>query len=88
MSWNRLFWGVMFTGASNESFLLGDAWCKTRPYPTTEMPSRALLFRTRQHARDWCRSNMSHWAQYPDGDPVRKWRVSPVRVRESVEVSA
>lgn len=46
--------------------------------------SRALLFPTRVLARAWCDTRMAKWAGRQDC--MAKWRVRPVRVRETVRM--
>lgn len=84
----RLLWGVLFTGADprDAPMLLSEAWCPARrELPTLPgVPTRALLFCTRAQARDWCAAKQQEW--HARRDFVRRWRVKPVRVRETVEV--
>lgn len=87
-SWDRLQWGVAFTGSLDEqAILIGATWARefqTKPYPGE--PTRALLFCTRKQARDWCLGKMAQWRDGREKtDPVCRWRVFPVRVREVVE---
>ena len=83
--WRRLLWGILFRGSmpTERPMLLGDAWCKPVPQPGYPgEPTRALLFRFRREAREWCRD--AH-ARYSDRyDCCAKWRFSPVRVEEIV----
>ena len=86
--WNRLLWGVEFTGSrpDDEPMLIGAMWAtdvRGEPYPGE--PSRALLFSARAQARAWCAGTLRKWrdGRSPD-DIVSKWRVRPVRVRETV----
>lgn len=86
MSWTREFWGVEFTGGlpGDPPILLGSIWM--RPPPIAQYngePTRAILFRTRQQARDWCRAKQAEYAGRPDccGD----WRFRAVKVVERVE---
>ena len=85
--WDRLLWGVMFTGASkSKPFLLGDLWDDTdRMVKAHEgCPTRTLLFQTRAQARAWCDAQHAKYLHHYDF--CRKWRFRPVRVRERVEV--
>jgi hypothetical protein len=88
--WDRALWGVEFTGSRTDDapMLIGrlwaHEWASSAPYPGE--PTRALLFTTREFARQWCAETMLKWR---DGDSiVRRWRVRPVRVRETVQVEA
>jgi hypothetical protein len=87
--WNRLLWGVHFFSSLDKApVLIGVLWAMDMlgtPYPGE--PTRALLFNTRKHARDWCADTMRKWqsGQQP-GDILMRWRVRPVRVRETVQV--
>lgn len=90
--WDRLLWGVEFTGLRSDDapMLIGRLWAADWA-TTTSMsypgePTRALLFTTRKLARQWCAETMAKWS---DGDSiVRRWRVRVVRVRETVQVKA
>jgi hypothetical protein len=83
--WNRLLWGVKFTGSlrDDEPMLLGNLWMAGEPViPYVGEPTRALLFCTREQARAWCARKMREWQS---GDEItRRWRVRAVRVRETV----
>lgn len=84
--WNRLLWGIQLTGPSRTDppILIGTIWLKPGlPSRYPEEPTRALLYCTREAARDFCRQKH---AQYADHEVCSKWRFRPVRVRESVEV--
>lgn len=81
MSWDRLVWAAKFSGGNE--FLVGEAWDAV--YPVLGRPMRTLLFSTRRQAREWCAEKMDVWAGYPEGDPVRRWKVKAVRVRESIQ---
>lgn len=86
--WNRLLWGIDFStdGRSGPWDLIGDAWVPTEsmmPYPGE--PRRALLFCSRQQARDWCSETMARWRDSPMMyEHSRNWIMRPVRVRETV----
>lgn len=85
--WNRLQWGVKFTNGTKEPpHLIGVVWDQTarrrQPYPGE--PARALLFTTRRAAADWCRVQRAQYVGRHDA--LSKWRFTPVRVRERVEV--
>lgn len=84
MAWTRLLWGVESCGRVGEKpFLIGSAWVIPRPMSQYKgEPTRALLFMTRQQARDWCRAQMASYAGR--GDVCSLWRFKAVRVRESV----
>ena len=78
MSWDRLLWGVQYVHQNDKPLLISTGW-DDRPTgtPDTE-PTRALLFRTRQQAQDWCRTE--------NKTSRMLGRVRPVRVRERVDV--
>lgn len=86
--WNRLLWGVAFTGArkNNEPLLIGQHWDSVtllRPAAYAGEPTHALLFYTRQQARAWCAAEHAQYAGRTDC--CAKWRFRPVRVREIVK---
>ena len=77
-----MLWGVVLHSQA-EPLLLGAVWRdQSRDDVCYEgEPSRALLFCTRKQARAWCKKwNATETAS---GTSVR-WRVSPVRVLETV----
>jgi hypothetical protein len=88
-SWHRLLWGVEFTGSrtDDDPVLIGrlwaDEWAISTPYPGE--PTRALLFTTRELARQWCAETMAKWRDRRHDDCVSRWRVRAVRVRETVQ---
>jgi hypothetical protein len=88
--WDRLLWGVEFTGSrdDDEPMMLGRIWAHdwaSTPYPGE--PTRALLFTSRDAARKWCAKTMAEWREGRSRDDVvARWRVRPVRVRETVRV--
>lgn len=90
MRWDRLLWGVEFTvwRAGVAPTLIGNIWAIDQggaEYPGE--PTRALLFCSRKHARRWCADTMQGWREKSaPGGVLRKWRVRPVRVRETVKV--
>ena len=88
--WDRMLWGIEFSGSAHdeEPMLIGTLWASDidrNPYPGE--PTRALLFCSRKEARAWCAKEMAEWREgrRPD-DIVMRWRVRPVRVRETVQV--
>jgi hypothetical protein len=87
-TWDRLLWGVEFTGTrdDDEPMLIGriwaPEWASSTFYPGE--PTRALLFTTRAQARQWCVMTMAEWRNDRRDDCVSRWRVRPVRVRETV----
>jgi hypothetical protein len=84
--WRRRLWGVAFTGAIKPAApsLIGGGWHPDLQFPRYHgEPSRALLFRTRAQARDWCREQRAWCAKR--GDTCRLWRFRPVPVVETVE---
>ncbi len=89
--WHKRLWGVLFYGAQkdDEPMLLGATWHDEarlfeKSYPGE--PTRALLFHTRRDARDWCAETHRKWRADGRDDCVARWRVVPVRVRETVEL--
>lgn len=83
--WDRRLWGIEFEPSlkGDKPLLLGSAWFK----PTKDQycsfygePTRALLFCTRDQARNWCRGKNAEWKK-----AGLNWHVSAVRVRELVE---
>ncbi len=77
MNWNRLLWGIEYVSTKSKPVLIGAFW-DDRVFGRGDFydgePTRALLFCTRQSARDWCKiSNKAHPSQF---------RI--VRVRETV----
>jgi hypothetical protein len=86
VSWDRLLWGVEFTGGMPDDppMLLGKAWSRmhTMNAGLPGEPTRALLFNTRKQARAWCAGRNTEWSERTDS--CRKWRVRAVRVRETV----
>lgn len=85
--WDRLFWGISFTGRYKDErhLLLGTAW-HTTPLQQSELypgePTRPLLFQTRAQAREWCKAKHAVYAGRKDC--CKDWRFRPVRVRELV----
>ena len=90
--WNRLLWGVVFTGGilRDPPMLLGGLWHdEARQFYGfyDGEPTRALLFCNRREARHWCSETNRKWQA--TNDPIQqRWRVSPVRVRETVDIEA
>ena len=90
--WHRLLWGVVFTGGMLRDLpmLLGGLWHdEAREFNGfyEGEPTRALLFCTRREARHWCNDTNRKWQATKD--PIQqRWRVSPVRVRETVVIEA
>lgn len=88
-SWDRYLWGIRFRGADprDRDLLIGSAWNDPRAaghHP--DEPTRPMLFCTRAQARSWCAKKMAIYANHPEGDILRRWRFTPARVRERVEV--
>lgn len=88
--WSHLRWGVTFESRNQpgDACLIGRGWTMDGTdvkYPDYE-PGRALLFHRRHQARAWCAAKMAGYRAYPDGHVCRQWRVSVVRVRETVAV--
>ena len=83
--WNRLLWGVEFIGRNGDRILIGENWSDTRNATRHDgEPTRALLFCARAQARKWCADKNSKWRSHDS--IVSKWRVRPVRVRETVVI--
>jgi hypothetical protein len=83
--WDRLLWGVRFTGNDRRSFLIGSSWHRANNaanagYPGE--PTRTLLFCTRAQARTFCAEQIK--SAHLTGGVCEKWRYTPVRVREIV----
>ena len=89
-AWNRVLWGVLFTTGHkhHEPVLIGALWARDLGgVPYQGEPTRTLLFTSRAAARAWCASKLEIWrAGRSKGDFVLRWRVRPVRVRETVRV--
>ena len=82
MSWDRTLWGIEFTsGTDSKKMLIGTAWHERKQEPYAGEPTRALLFTTREAAREWCRPKQK---QYAGLTGINDWRFRPVRVRETV----
>lgn len=92
--WDRLLWGVEFTGSrtDDEPMLIGRLWAadwaRTTSLPYPGEPTRALLFTTRELARQWCAETMANWRAGGRDECVSRWRVRAVRVRETVQVES
>lgn len=84
--WNRRLWGIAFYGGDkgDTPMLIGTAWDKIRERAYVGEPARALLFRTRRQAREWCRNQNQKWIHRQD--ILSKWRVRPVRVQETLTI--
>lgn len=80
MSWNRNLWGVEFKGGMKEDppMIIGAAWLHPMPHRYEGEPTRALLFCTRELAREWCRNRRERSKDLG-------WTFTPVKVRELVE---
>ena len=81
--WRRDLWGILAGGKNSEPFLLTSIWDDVlveRNFYDGE-PPRALLFTTRADARKWMAGRT-----IIDPAEVKKWRLRPVRVRETVSV--
>lgn len=86
MPWDRLQWGIAFRGSDGHVMLIGETWALPAgaPCPLPDSPTRALMFTTRDKARQWCAIRNAEWAASAS-DIVCRWRVKPVRVRETVQ---
>ena len=80
MAWTRNLWGVEFKGAMKEDppMILGASWHGPSPHRYDGEPTRALLFCTREQAREWCRDRRKR-------SEGLGWTFTPVKVRELVE---
>lgn len=76
----RNLWGVELKGAREEDppMILGAAWNGPSPRHYEGEPTRALLFCTREQAREWCRNCRERSKDLG-------WTFTPVKVRELVE---
>lgn len=83
----RVFWGVSFTNAKGERIEpLFGSWHDSMLTPRYDgEPSRAVLFRTRAQAREWCRAERARYEGRQDC--CVKWRFTPVRVTETQQVA-
>jgi hypothetical protein len=81
LTWDRNLWGVEFRGRFKEDppTLIGQAWHKAEGKNLYIWePTRALVFCTREQAREWCKKKN-------EGSAHLGWRFIPVKVRELVE---
>lgn len=86
-AWDRFLWGVKFHETKlSGPMLIGDAWDNSPRSGHFGMPSRPLLFKTRDHARAWC--DVQNAKNMARTDCCAGWRFSAVRVREVVRVAA
>lgn len=79
--WNRMLWAVEIRSKSckPEGMLIGDTWHAVTPQKYLGEPPRALLFKTRRMAREWCFNATRKYQKHgPD------WKFRPVRVRETL----
>lgn len=83
--WDCRHWGIRFTGAGGRSMLIGASWHVQIQAAYEGEPTRALLFTTRELAREFCRGRHERYRDRTDC--CAKWRFTPVRVRERVEVA-
>ena len=80
--WRRERWAVELSSPNSEPMLIGRLWLDSEPQPYRGEPTRALLFQSRNRAREWC--SQQH-AKYRDRqDLCSDWRFRPVRVEEIV----
>lgn len=85
MTWDRLLWGIEFTGGmpDDKPGLIGTTWMRPAVAPSyMDEPTRPCLFYTRQKAREWCKAKMAEYSGREDC--CARWRFRPVRVRELV----
>ncbi len=83
--WRRLLWGVALTSHDERSILIGSLWHRYPGQTSYEgEPTRALLFCTRDQARQWCREREKSCAGR--GDCCADWRFRAVKVVETVKV--
>ncbi len=87
MAWKKKLWGVEFTGGmpGDKPGLIGTSWMNPRPKSQYDgEPTRAILFMTREQAREWCRKKRATYAGC--GEHCKQWKFTPVRVIETVAV--
>lgn len=88
--WSKSLWGVVLTcGADDDRpMLIGDRWNSGELLRARYVgePPRALLFTTREEARDWCAETNARYEARPETDASHYWRFRPVRVTEEVRV--
>jgi hypothetical protein len=84
MIWKKQLWGVEFKGSINDDdpMLLGRLWHEYASPGFRDEPTRALLFKTREAAREWCRRQLDKNKDRTDCCAL--WRFRPVRVIETV----
>jgi hypothetical protein len=88
MNWSRDLWGIEFTSRSGTPTLISTLWHHDSTAPRNYYdgePTRALLFTTREKAREWCR--LEHDKFTSRTDCCATWQFRPVRVRETVKKS-
>lgn len=78
--WNRKLWGVECVTATGSTMLIGCAWLRADTSHYDGEPTRALLFMSRQQAREWCRKKSKEY-----DDPHLGFCFRPVRVIETVK---
>lgn len=87
MSWSREFWAVELTGGlpGDPPMLIGTTWMRPAPKAQYEgEPQRAILFQTRQQAREWCRDKQAEYAGRKDY--CADWKFKAVKVVETVKL--
>lgn len=82
--WTMNLWGILMRGKDGRETIIGRLWHGSTPVPYDGEPRRALLFCTREAARDWCRDKHAEYA--PRGDCCSEWRFRPVPVVETVRM--
>ena len=84
--WDRTMWGVEFKGAiaDDKPTLIGTRWSHNMNAGYAGEPTRALLFTTRELAREWCHRQVAKYKGR--NDVCERWRFKPVRVRETVRI--
>lgn len=81
MALDRPLWGVEFKGRTAEPpIIIGAMWhseYRSNAHYKGE-PTRALLFCTREQAREWCRERKERSKDLG-------WKFTPIKVREVVQ---
>jgi hypothetical protein len=88
--WDRLKWGVVFwtvgDGGRHRKLLGTGCNCPPPSPHYAGEPTRPLLFDRKKDAVAWCRAKRAQYRTRTDH--LRRWRFTPVRVREQIAVMA
>ena len=82
--WDKKAWGVELHSTGSPT-LIANTWGDCDTFARNTEPTRALLFATREAARQWCTSRHKFYEKYGEGHICTEWRFRPVRVRETVK---